>query len=107
MRVLLIIFLFCFCVLGEENSELEEAVTKNILDGLKEELKPKLSKEEVHKKLLGKWKSNKELTMKFADENAKLPQEQRLFLENIVGQMTVSYTKNSTVTSFPKARKNR
>lgn len=59
-------------------------------------LLPKL----LQNKLIGTWKSDKELTSKFNRENAILKKKQSTFLESVTGFLTVEYKKDGTVKSF-------
>jgi hypothetical protein len=54
--------------------------------------------------LLGQWKSNRELTMNFANEYAKLEARQVRFLGQIIGEMTVKFSSRNVVSEMPELR---
>ncbi len=51
--------------------------------------------------LLGKWKSDKELTMAFATARAKLEDKTILFLEQMMGRMTITFTQSRITSVMP------
>ena len=56
----------------------------------------------VEARLIGTWKSNKELTMNFNQKHAKLTKNQTDFLNQLTGLMTIEFTENGiSKTSMP------
>ena len=51
--------------------------------------------------LLGKWRSDRQLTMQFARDRAKLEDKTLLFLEQLMGKMTVTFSPNRIVSEMP------
>jgi hypothetical protein len=57
-----------------------------------------------HPKLLGQWKSDRELTMAFAKDYSQLPNKTTLFLEQLMGQMTMTFTKSTIFSYMPDSQ---
>jgi|JI6StandDraft_1071083.scaffolds.fasta_scaffold778506_1 hypothetical protein len=51
--------------------------------------------------LLGEWKSDKQKTMAFAKAQAKLEEKTYFFLEQIMGQMTVTFSRGRIKSEMP------
>jgi hypothetical protein len=51
--------------------------------------------------LLGKWKSNHELTMRFARERAKMEDKTLLFFGQMMGRMTLDFTSSLVSSDMP------
>ena len=51
--------------------------------------------------LLGKWRSDRELTMSFAEERAKLEDKTMLFLKQMVGLQTITFTATQVRSEMP------
>lgn len=54
-------------------------------------------------RLLGRWKSNKELSSEFNSKQANLTEDQTDFLDQMFGQMEIEYRENGTVEIFIQA----
>jgi hypothetical protein len=52
-------------------------------------------------KLLGKWKSDGQKSVAFAKERAKLEDKTLLFLEQLLGNMTLTFTRESITSEMP------
>jgi hypothetical protein len=58
----------------------------------------------VHAKnptLIGKWQSDRELTMTFAKEHGKLSDNTSLFLDQLMGRLTLTFTKSTVFSYLP------
>jgi len=53
--------------------------------------------------LVGEWKSDVDRTMRFNKERAKLDDKKVAFLSELMGRMTVTFTKNSIAYDMPDA----
>jgi hypothetical protein len=51
--------------------------------------------------LLGKWQSSKQLTMSFARDRAKLEDKTILFLDQMMGQLRLTFTQDHIVSVMP------
>ena len=51
--------------------------------------------------LIGQWKSNAALSMQFNHERAKFEQKTELFLSQILGNLTITFTKNTVGLEMP------
>lgn len=51
--------------------------------------------------LVGKWKSNRELTMNFAREKARMEDKTILFLDQIMGKMTLVFSATRVSSEMP------
>jgi hypothetical protein len=52
-------------------------------------------------KLVGQWKSDADLSMRFNTERSKLESKTTLFLSQLLGHMTVTFTVNTVVVDMP------
>ncbi|MFC5476222.1 hypothetical protein [Paraherbaspirillum soli] len=52
-------------------------------------------------KLIGQWKSDAELTMTFNRERARLEDKTLLFLEQMTGRQTITFTSSAVSTEMP------
>jgi hypothetical protein len=51
--------------------------------------------------LIGKWKSDRELTMRFAKERAKMEDKSMLFLDQMMGRLTLVFTPTEVSAEMP------
>ena len=52
-------------------------------------------------RLIGQWKSDADLSMKFNREHAKLEDKTLVFLEHLFGHLTITFTAGTVTTSMP------
>jgi hypothetical protein len=51
--------------------------------------------------LIGKWRSDRELTMSFIKKNVKLEPKREKFLQDIMGRLTITFNKTNVISVLP------
>lgn len=52
-------------------------------------------------RIIGKWQSDRDLTMAFAKDHRKLSERTNLFLDQLMGRLTLTFTKSTVSSSMP------